>query len=98
MSPQIPNICNKKWEGGAGVSTVPRGQGLFCACCIFTRLFPHVSAFDELPSCQGCTPPPPLALSPEGSSSAPETPLRYKTVHDEQMDGIIMLLDQKPET
>lgn len=62
-----------------------------------TRLFPYVRPFDELPTCQGCTPPP-LAFSPEGSSSAPETPLRYKTADDEWMDGIIMLLDQKQKT
>lgn len=62
-----------------------------CLC-----LFPYVNPFDELPTCQGCTLLP-LAFSPEGSSSAPETPLRYKTVDDEGMDGIIMLLDPKQE-
>lgn len=94
---QIANVCYKKWEGGAGVSAPPRGQGLFSACCMCTRLFPYVRPFDELPTCQGCTPPP-LAFSPEGSSSAPETPLRYKTADDERMDGIIMLLDRKQKT
>lgn len=76
-----------------GLALSPEDRG-FSACCMFTRLFPYVSPFDELPSCQGCTQPP-LALSPEGSSSAPETPLRYKTVHDEQMDGIIMLTENR---
>lgn len=80
---QIANVCYTKWEGGAGVSAPPpRGQGLFCACCMCTRLFPYVGPFDELLTCQGCTPPP-LAFSPEGSFSAPETPQRYKTADDE---------------